>query len=88
MKIFIYKLLISLAAFYVLFELTIGSRMDHFTDMVNSIKDIDQRVILKEKLKDELRVAIKKENYFTEEERYLISNFIKKIQSELAIKDN
>ena len=44
--------------------------------------------ILKEKLKDELRIAIKKENYFTEEERYLISNFIKKIQSELAIKDN
>ena len=88
MKIFIYKLLISLTAFYILFELTIGSRIDYFTDMVNSIRDIDQRVILKEKLKEELRVAIKKENYFTEEEKHLISNFIKKIQSELNVQDD
>ena len=44
---------------------------------------------MKEKLKDEMRKAIKKENYFTEEEKYLISNFIKKIQNELSIdKDN
>ena len=33
--------------------------------------------------------ALEKENYFTEEERYLISNFIKKIQNELSLdKDN
>jgi len=44
---------------------------------------------MKEKLKDELRKAIKKENYFTDDERYLISNFITKIKKELSIdKDN
>ena len=44
---------------------------------------------MKEKLKDELRKAIKKDNYFTKEESYLISNFIKKLQNELSIdKDN
>ena len=85
MKIFIYKLLISLVAFYILFELTIGTRIDYFTDLVNSFKNIDQRIIMKEKLKDELRKAINKDNYFTKEESYLISNFIKKLQNELSI---
>ena len=43
---------------------------------------------MKEKLKAEMKKAIEKENYFTEEERYLISNFIKKIQDELSIDKN
>lgn len=88
MKIFIYKLLISLFAFYILFEFTIGSRIDYFKNLVNSFQDNDQRFILKEKLKDELRKAIKKENYLTEEEKYLISSFIIKLQKELTIDKN
>ena len=89
MKVFLYKLLISLVAFYILFELTVGYRLDYIENFVNTINDDNQRIIMKEKLKDELRKAIKKENYFTEDEKYLISNFIKKIQNELSIdKDN
>ena len=88
MKIFIYKLLISLVAFYIFFEITIGSRIDYFENLVNTFKDDNQRIIMKEKLKDELRKAIKKENYFTEDEKYLITNFIKKIQNELSIDKN
>ena len=88
MKIFLYKLLISLVAFYILFELTVGYRLDYIENLVNTFKDDNQRIIMKEKLKDELRKAIKKENYFTEDEKYLISNFIKKIQNELSIDKN
>ena len=88
MKIFLYKLLVSLVAFYIFFELTIGSRTDYFENLLNSLRDDNQRIIMKEKLKDEMRKAIKKENYFTEEEKYLISNFIKKIQNELSIDKN
>ena len=88
MKIFLYKLLISLVAFYILFELTVGYRLDYIENFVNTINDDNQRIIMKEKLKDELRKAIKKENYFTEDEKYLITNFIKKIQNELSIDKN
>lgn len=88
MKIFLYKLLISLVAFYILFELTVGYRLDYIENLVNTFNDDNQRIIMKEKLKDELRKAIKKENYFTEDEKYLISNFIKKIQNELSIDKN
>ena len=89
MKIFLYKLLISLVAFYIFFELTIGSRIDYIENLFNSFKDDNQRIIMKEKLKDEMRKAIKKENYLTDDERYLILNFIKKIKDELSLdKDN
>ena len=88
MKVFLYKLLISLVAFYILFELTVGYRLNYIENLVNTFKDDNQRIIMKEKLKDELRKAIKKENYFTEDEKYLISNFIKKIQNELSIDKN
>ena len=88
MKIFLYKLIISLVAFYIFFELTVGSKINYFENLVNSFRDDNQRIIMKEKLKDEIRKAIKKENYLTDDERYLISNFIKKIQNELSIDKN
>ena len=89
MKIFLYKLLISLVAFYIFFELTVGSIIDYIENIFNSFKDDNQRIIMKEKLKDEMRKAIKKENYLTDDERYLISNFIKKIKDELSLdRDN
>ena len=88
MKIFLYKLLISLVAFYIFFELTVGSKIDYIENIFNSFKDDNQRFIMKEKLKDEMRKAIKKENYLTDDERYLISNFIKKIKDELYIDKN
>jgi len=88
MKIFIYKLIISLVFFYIFFEFTIGTRLDYYKDSLNSLSDHQKRLVVKEKLKSELRKALKKENYFTEEERILISSFIKKIQEELSAPEN
>ena len=88
MKIFIYKLLISLFVFYIFFELTIGTRIDNITDKIDIFTDQQTRIDAKEKIKIELKKAIEKENYFTEEERFLISNFIKKIKQELDIETN
>jgi len=82
MKSFIQKLFISLLLLYVLFELTIGSRIDYFT---NIFTDSNSRIELKEKMKSEIRKGIKKENYFTEEERILIRDFINKIKKELDL---
>ena len=61
MKIFLYKLFISLVAFYIFFEITIGSKIDHVEKTLNSFKDDNQRILMKDKLKEELRKAIKKE---------------------------
>ena len=82
MKSFIQKLFISLLLLYVFFELTIGSRIDYFT---NIFTDSNSRIELKEKMKNEIRKGIEKENYFTEEERNLIRDFINKIKKELDL---
>ena len=85
MKAFIPKLVISLLALYVLFELTIGSRIDYFMKIFS---DSQTRLEVKEKIKSEIKKGLEKENYFTEEERVLFTNFIKKIRKELALDVN
>ena len=85
MKVFIPKLVISLLALYILFELTIGSRIDYFMKIFN---DSETRLEVKEKIKSEIKKGLEKENYFTEEERVLFTNFIKKIRKELDLDVN
>ena len=85
MKIFTLKLVISLLLLYVLFELTIGSRIDHFR---NTFSDSQTRLEFKEKIKNEIRKGTAKENYFTEEEKVLITDFINKIKKELDLDVN
>ena len=85
MKTFIIKTVIALSAVYILFEISIGSRLDYFQNSLEILKDERTRIDLKEKVKEELKKGIEKENYFTEEEKYLISTFIKKISSELEL---
>ena len=85
MKAFIPKLVITLLAIYVLFELTIGSRIDYFMKIFS---DSQTRLEVKEKIKSEIKKGLEKENYFTEEERVLFTNFIKKIRKELDLDVN
>ena len=82
MKKFFPKFVISLLLLYIFFELTIGSRIDALTNIFNDQKT---RLEFKEKIKNEIRKATEKENYFTEEERVLIINFINKIKKELSL---
>ena len=84
MKSYLLKLIIFLALF-IFFELTIGKRLDRLDNVFNSINDTGQRVEFKEKIKKELKKGIEKEYYFDEEERYLLSTFIKKIIQELSL---
>ena len=88
MKIFIYKFLVALVFLYIFFEITIGSRIDYFTNKINMFTDHQSRLNFKNKLKDEMQKGIDKESYFTQEEKILISNFIKKIRKELSLDNN
>lgn len=88
MKIFIYKFLVALVFLYIFFEITIGSRIDYFTNKINMFTDHQSRLDFKNKLKGEMQKGIDKESYFTQEEKILISNFIKKIRKELSLDNN
>ena len=85
MKSYLLKLIIFFLVLFIFFELTIGKRLDKLDSVFNSINDTGQRVEFKEKIKKELKKGIEKEYYFNEEERYLLSTFIKKIIQELSL---
>ena len=88
MKIYFYKLLLALFLFYIFFELTVGTRIDSISKKIDIFTDEQKRFEIKEKLKSEMKKGIEKDNYFTEEERDLISRFIKKIKKELDLGSN
>lgn len=88
MKLYIYKLLIAIFFLFIFFELTIGKRVDYLTDKFTSFTDSQERNQLKKKILAEMEKGSKKDNYFSENERIIISNFINKLLKELNINQN
>ena len=88
MKIFLVKSIIVFFGIFFLFQATIGSQFESFRDSLNTFSSKEKRDVLKEKIKDEMKKGIEKENYFEENERILISKFLKKIFKELELMDN
>ena len=88
MKIFIYKTIIVMIAFFILFEITINSTIKQINKKIDTYTSPAGRHKAKETIISEMKSAIKKENYFTEEERILISTFINKLKKELSIENN
>lgn len=89
MKTFILKLLVSVLFVYLLFEFTMGKRIDYFKDAIVEINNKENREEIKNKILEELEKANNKEFILEEKERKIISTFIKKINRELSLdKDN
>ena len=85
MRIFLVKTIIVFFATFFLFQVTIGSQFKSFRDSLNTFSSKEKRDVFKEKIKDEMKKGIEKENYFKEDERVLISRFLKKIFKELEL---
>lgn len=88
MRQFLIRTIIVIAAVFFLYQFTIGSEISNLKNTLVSFSDKGKREMVKEKLKDEMRKGIKKENYFDEEEKVLISQFLKKILKELDLINN
>ena len=88
MKIFLVKSVIVFFGIFFLFQATIGSQFESFRNSLDIFSSKEKRDVLKEKIKDEMKKGIEKENYFEEDERVLISKFLKKIFKELELIEN
>ena len=88
MKIFLVKSVIVFFGVFFLFQATIGSQFESFRNSLDIFSSKEKRDVLKEKIKDEMKKGIEKENYFEEDERVLISKFLKKIFKELELIEN
>ena len=88
MKKFLIRTVIVIVAVFFLYQFTIGSEISNLKSTLASFSDKGKREMFKEKVKDEMRKGIKKEKYFDEEEKVLISQFLKKILKELDLINN
>ena len=84
MKIFVYKALFIFVGIFILFQLTIGAKLKQINGELENLKSKENVEALKNKLRDELKNAVEKENYLNSEDAKLINDFINKIKKELS----
>ena len=84
MKTFVYKTLFIFVSIFILFQLTIGAKLKQLNNELTKLKSKENIEIIKEKLRDELRSAISKENYLSPDDAKLINEFINKLKKELS----
>ena len=87
MKIFFVKTIIVTIAFYIVFELTIGSKIRNVQESVLKYKSKTERVKIKEKIISEIERANNKDRILSDNDRKVISKFIIKIQKELNLEN-
>ena len=86
MRQFLLKTVIVVVAVYILFQFTLGYRIDGVITNIKSISNQHQRIEFKNKILSEMKKGVEKNNIFSEEERLILSNFINKILFELDLK--
>ena len=85
MKTFFVKTIIVAIAFYIVFELTIGSKIRYVQESILKYKSKTERVKVKEKIISEIERSNNKDKILSDNDRKIISKFIIKIQKELLL---
>ena len=83
MKQFIYKTLIAVVAIVLVYELTIAKQIKEFTSQSEVLMTKEGRKVGVNKIREELKKAVKKERYLSKEDAKLINQFIQKIKKEI-----
>ena len=83
MKQFIYKTLIAVVAIVLVYELTIAKQIKEFTSQSEVLMTKEGRKDGVNKIREELKKAVKKERYLSKEDAKLINQFIRKIKKEI-----
>jgi len=88
MKQFIYKMIIAVIAIIMIYEFTIGKQISQFQGKVETITSKEGRKETINKLREEIKRAVKKERYLSKEDAKLIGEFISKIKKEIDEESN
>ena len=83
MRNYIYKKIIAIIAFIIIFEFTIGKTLNKITSQTDKFLTREGRKEMVNSIKIEMNKAIEKENFLKQDERILINKFIDKIKNEL-----
>ena len=88
MRGFIYKIILIAFLFVIVFEFTIGKRIDPIVQNMNKFSNEQGRKELINKLRKEMRKGLEKEYMIKEDDRVLIYNFLNKLKSEINSVEN
>ena len=88
MKQFFYKTLIAVIAVILVYEFTIAKQIKKFSSQGDILLSKEGRKEGVEKIREEIKKAVKKERYLSEEDAKLINQFISKIMIELKQSEN
>ena len=83
MKIFIYKTIFVLIGIYVLYQFTIGTKISSYERNLKNFTNDQGREQIRNKIREELKKAISKDQILKAEDKKLLKEFIAKIQNEL-----
>ena len=83
MRQFIYKMVVVVLSIILVYEFTIGKKISQFGGKVDAITSKEGRKETVNKLREEIKKAVKNERYLSKEDAKLINEFILKIQKEL-----
>lgn len=84
MRIFVYKSLFIFISLFVLYKITIESSIKTYEERFKSIFLKENTEFYKSKIRKEMKNAIKKDRILNESDAKLISEFIKKLNKEIA----
>ena len=84
MKSFIYKAIIIVLAIVIIFEFTVGSKINEISSKFNYFATKEGRKEGVVKIREEMKKAIKKERYLSKEDAKLLNQFLNKIGAELS----
>ena len=83
MKIFIYKTLFVLIGLYILYQFTIGIKINSYEHNLKNFTNDQGREQIRNTVREDLRKAISKDQILKAEDKKLLKEFITKIQNEL-----
>jgi carbon monoxide dehydrogenase subunit G len=84
MKTFVYKTLLIFVFLFVFFQLTIGAKIRQLNSELQEFKSKKNIENIKNKIRGELKNAVKKEKYLSPADAKLINDFINKLKKELS----
>jgi hypothetical protein len=83
MRIFFYKFIIIIVGLFIFYQLTIGYTIKKIQQKFYSINVKEQSEFIKDKLREEIKNTLKKDEILTKEDAILIKKFYLKILSEI-----
>ena len=83
MRLFVYKTLFIFICLVVAYKLTLGSFLGNLDKKINQMSSKENQILVKEKIKKEIKNAVEKDRVFNKEDAILIKKFIGKMNKEI-----